>query len=159
MKNDVFVDCNSTVLSMFGCKREEILFRSLHEFSPPNQPDGRSSRKKALEKMSFIKNIQFITTDGSTIPVKDNSIDAAFSYLVFQHIKTKDMIESNFKEVYRVLRHKGVFKVRVRTDKVDLGKWWGGVACDEKYPLSVGFELLKREEVADYGLWLWLIKP
>jgi PAS domain S-box-containing protein len=36
---------------MFGCKREDIIGASLDRFSPPLQPDGRDSRKKAGEKI------------------------------------------------------------------------------------------------------------
>ena len=113
--------------------------------------------KKRLKDTNMV-GIELIETDGFNIPLADNSIDIAFSYLVFQHFKTEEMIYSNFDEVYRVLKPKGIFKVRVRTDKVDTNKWWGGVSCDETYPLSIGFKLLKKEPVEDYGLWLWLQK-
>jgi ubiquinone/menaquinone biosynthesis C-methylase UbiE len=105
-----------------------------------------------------LPDIPFYETDGYTIPVKDNVVDIAFSYIVFQHFKTQEMVESNFNEVYRVLKPGGIFKVLVRTDNVDLEKWWGGVTSDETYPVSIGFKLLKKEQVEDYGLWLWLQK-
>lgn len=106
-----------------------------------------------------LKNIDFMETNGRIILVPENSVDIAFSYLVFQHIKTKEMVESNFREVYRVLKPKGLFKVRVRTDKLKSMKpWWAGIACDETYPISIGFKLLKKEKVGNYALWLWLEK-
>ena len=79
--------------------------------------------KKRLKKYP---NIELIETDGEIIPLEDNSVDLAFSYLVFQHMKSRVMVEKNFKEVHRVLRTDGLFKVRIRSDKVDLNKWWGG---------------------------------
>ena len=104
--------------------------------------------------------VYFAVSNGMIIPFDDNSIGSAFSYLVFQHMKTREMVESNFREVYRVLKPGGIFKVRVRTDKIDnMNKWWAGVACDETYPLSIGFHLIKKEPVENYGLWLWLEKP
>jgi ubiquinone/menaquinone biosynthesis C-methylase UbiE len=103
--------------------------------------------------------ITFVETDGSTFPMNDATIDVAFSYLVFQHIKTEEMLQKNFQEVLRVLKPGGIFKVLLRSDIVDVDTWWGGVAADETYPTSIGFKLLKKEEVSNYGLWLWLKKP
>jgi len=109
-----------------------------------------------------INRVKFIETDGETIPLEDNYTDFVFSYLVFQHIKDRKVVEKNFEEVYRVLKPGGLFKVRIRSDKVDLKKWWGGVDYTEqtigKLIKKVGFELLKTEPVEDYGFWLWLEK-
>lgn len=102
--------------------------------------------------------ITLLESDGEKVDVADESIDFAFSYIVFQHFKTKKMLESNFKEVYRVLKSNGMFKVLVRLDKVDVSKWWGGVFCDESVPIKIGFKVLKTEKVKSYGLWLWLQK-
>ena len=44
IKGGRFVDCNTKTLSMFGCKREQIIGHSTFEFSPPSQPDGGDSR-------------------------------------------------------------------------------------------------------------------
>jgi len=116
--------------------------------------------RQARERCKHKKNVQFFETDGMTIPLDNNSVDVAFSYLVFQHMKTLEMVERNFCEVYRVLKPGGMFKVRVRTDKINnMDKWWAGVSCDETYPLSIGFELIKKQLVKDCGLWLWLKKP
>ncbi|HTY11400.1 MAG TPA: PAS domain S-box protein [Bacteroidota bacterium] len=47
---DVFIDCNKTALSIFGCEdRSEIIGHSSWELSPPRQPDGRDSKEKAVE--------------------------------------------------------------------------------------------------------------
>jgi PAS domain S-box-containing protein len=41
-----FRDCNRAALRLFGCSsREDLLGRSPSEFSPPRQPDGRSSEE------------------------------------------------------------------------------------------------------------------
>ena len=56
MKDDLFIDCNRKTLEMFGCSREQIVNQPPYRFSPPIQPDSRSSRDKALEKIEAAYN-------------------------------------------------------------------------------------------------------
>ena len=119
---------------------------------------SRNMIKEGKKRLKEIENIQWIETDGEAIPLPSNSIDFTFSYLVFQHFKTEKMIQNNFKEVYRVLKEGGMFKVLVRSDKVDVNTWWGGVDCDENIAIDQRFKLMKKEKVKSYGLWLWLKK-
>ncbi|MFH1157247.1 MAG: PAS domain S-box protein [Pseudomonadota bacterium] len=42
------VDCNQKALEMYGYARKEMLGLSVWDLSPPKQPDGKSSREKAL---------------------------------------------------------------------------------------------------------------
>jgi diguanylate cyclase (GGDEF)-like protein/PAS domain S-box-containing protein len=51
MSEEQFIDCNSKTLEIFSCKRDEIIGNTFMAFSPPQQPDGRNSSEKVLEKI------------------------------------------------------------------------------------------------------------
>src|SRR5882762_7894025 len=52
MDNRTFIDCNESTLRIFQCTREQIVGQTPYRFSPPIQPDGRSSEEAAMEKIN-----------------------------------------------------------------------------------------------------------
>jgi PAS domain S-box-containing protein len=48
-----WVDCNAGAPSIFGCTREQIIGAHPSRFSPPMQPDGRSSEEEAIKKINL----------------------------------------------------------------------------------------------------------
>lgn len=58
------------------------------------------------------------TIDGSLRHLPDSSIDFVFSFIVFQHIPSREAIETYVKEAARVLRPGGIFRFQVD------GRWW-----------------------------------
>ncbi len=51
IQGDRFIQCNTKTLEVFGCTEDQIVGEPPYRFSGPLQPDERSSREKALEKL------------------------------------------------------------------------------------------------------------
>jgi ubiquinone/menaquinone biosynthesis C-methylase UbiE len=65
-------------------------------------------------------NILFYQNDGKTLDlIEDCSIDFVFSYVTFQHMPSENVIESNIKEISRVLKPGGTLQLDFRI----LGGW------------------------------------
>jgi len=50
--NGQFIECNPATLNMFACTREDIIGKTVLDFSPEFQPDGKPSREKVREKIA-----------------------------------------------------------------------------------------------------------
>jgi SAM-dependent methyltransferase len=61
-------------------------------------------------------NLRFEAGDGVSLPAADGSSDFVFSYEVFQHMPSEDVIQANLREVARVLRRDGVALLHVKTE-------------------------------------------
>ena len=65
--------------------------------------------KRADERKisSAIENVEFHVNDGRTVPVESSTADACLSYLVLQHMPSRDLVKGYIKEMGRVLRPGG----------------------------------------------------
>jgi len=117
--------------------------------------------KQGKKRLKHIYNIEWHETDGETLPLPDNSVDFAFSYLVYQHVKTRGMMKRNFREVCRVLKPGALFLAFLRHKEESMRKWNSGVGYDKLTvpDLLGGFRLLKSDYKDDcYTFWIWLQK-
>lgn len=148
----------------FGCGNGRLTEYMAKDFKKVFGVDiSRTMILEARERLKNLMNVYLTEIDGQHIPLPDGSINIVFSYLVFQHIKTREMVESAFADIYRVLTPGGIFKVLLRSDKQkDMNRWWSGVAYSEnsiaKVYAKIGFKMLKIEHVERHAYWLWVQK-
>ena len=70
--------------------------------------------RRLLEQRS---NVAFHTCNGSDLaPIAAGSADLVFSYIVFQHIPSRESIEGYVRDAARVLKQGGMFKFQVNGD-------------------------------------------
>ncbi len=92
----------------------------------------------AKERLGHLPNVHLRETNGvdfSAFP--DQFFDVIFSAYVFQHVPGADVIESNIRDAFRVLKPRGVFKFVVsaikHADYVQMRKdTWSGAAFPER---------------------------
>jgi SAM-dependent methyltransferase len=96
-----------------------------------------------------------------------NEFDFAYSNIVFQHIPSREVIESYVREVHRLLRPGALFKFQVQgypLDPHDLqpDDTWTGVPFSEQEACAMaernGFEPRYRHGVGTQIFWLWYFK-
>lgn len=160
---DKLVKGKSAILD-FGCGTGRLTEFMAKDFERVIGVDISSSMiAQGKNRLKDLKNVEFLETDGNLIQLPDKSVDFVFSYLVFQHIKNRQMVENAFKEIFRILNKKGIFKVLLRSDKQqNMSSWWSGVEYNEKTAKKLyektGFKLLKIEYREKHAFWLWLEK-
>ena len=72
----------------------------------------------ARHRLVYLPNIAFHTGNGSDLaPLADASADLVFSYIVFQHIPSREAIEGYVSEAARVLKSGGAFKFQLNGDQ------------------------------------------
>jgi SAM-dependent methyltransferase len=93
------------------------------------------------------------------------TFDFAFSSIVFQHIPSRDIIESYVREAHRLLRPGALFKFQVQGNSTIATKpddTWLGVPFSERQATDMafrcGFDLRYRYGAGDQYFWLWFFK-
>jgi SAM-dependent methyltransferase len=91
--------------------------------------------------------------------------DFAFSSIVFQHIPSREVIESYVREVHRLLRPGALFKFQVQGDSTLETKpddTWLGVPFSERQASEMayrcGFDPRYRHGAGEQYFWLWFFR-
>jgi SAM-dependent methyltransferase len=117
------------------------------------------------EKLAGISNLHLHVNNGVDLSVLPCvPFDFAFSFIVFQHIPDKAIVESYIREVHRVLRPGALFKFQVEGGPAADGTadTWRGVSFTESEVREIaarcGFELRYTEGAGNQYLWLWMFR-
>jgi len=123
--------------------------------------------RQARQSLADRPNAHVFQNSGCDLSILgDIRIDFAFSFIVFQHIPSRDVIHSYVREVHRLLRPGGLFKFQVQGwSEMDQGShdsWLGVPFTDEEaiaMAESCGFEPRYRHGAGSQYFWLWYFRP
>jgi cyclopropane fatty-acyl-phospholipid synthase-like methyltransferase len=120
----------------------------------------------AKKKLADFPNVFLYTNNGLDLaPLPDVPFDFAFSFIVFQHIPSREVIASYVREVHRLLRPGALFKLQVqgccdlRTTPDDT--WLGFAFSPEEVSAlaaECGFECRYRVGAGTQYFWAWFFK-
>jgi SAM-dependent methyltransferase len=122
--------------------------------------------RHACETLRNTPNAHVFQNNGTDLSVLgDIQVDFAFSYIVFQHIPSRQVIQSYVREVARLLRPGGLFKFQVQGDATLLTSpedTWLGVPFSDGDAIDMaeacGFESRYCNGAGTQYFWLWFFK-
>ena len=123
--------------------------------------------ERAAANLSDFDNVSLVLGDGATLSsLGDGTHDFAFSFIVFQHIPSVEVISSYCREVHRVLRPGSLFKFQVQGAEWDgrtAPDTWNGVSIRENDARRLcqesGFLFERSSGANSQYFWLWFRKP
>ena len=119
----------------------------------------------ARERLRGIPHAHVHATNGASLAQFANqSFDVVYSYAVFQHIPSRDVVYEYMREIERVLKPGGVFRGQFNgLPPSELPNTWGGVSFStqdiRRFTLENGLALLALEGVHTQYMWTTWRKP
>jgi ubiquinone/menaquinone biosynthesis C-methylase UbiE len=121
--------------------------------------------RQAAESLKDRPNAHVFQNSGSDLSVLgDIQVDFAFSFIVFQHIPSREVIQNYVREVHRILRPGGLFKFQVQGGQMPstANDTWFGVSFTDEEAVNMaenaGFEPRYRHGSGTQYFWLWYFK-
>ncbi|HTP35389.1 MAG TPA: class I SAM-dependent methyltransferase [Candidatus Acidoferrales bacterium] len=120
----------------------------------------------ARQKLAGSNNVCLYANSGADLAVlPERPFHFAFSYIVFQHIPEKAIVEGYLRDAHRVLVPGSLFKLQVDGGPTEdrTPDTWHGVSFTEAEAREMaqrcGFELRYTEGAGTQYFWLWLFRP
>jgi len=123
--------------------------------------------RQAREALADLPHVHILQNSGKDLDVLGSrQFDFAFSSIVFQHIPSREVIESYVRAVRRRLRRGGLFKFQVQGSEAlddSPGDTWLGVTFSDRnardMALRCDFEMRYSYGAGTQYYWLWYFKP
>ena len=146
-----------------GCGIGRILIPMRKIFGNATGIDISSEMVQLGQKyVSDIPNCNIVENNGTDLAeFSDNSFDFCYSFIVFQHIPEKQIVENYIKEVSRILKPSCLFRFQVRgtiSTKPNEITTWDGVqfTSDEIHKIAKdhNFEIIEEGNYKEEYYWL-----
>ena len=156
-------DTSSMNVLEIGCGIGRILIPMRKIFGNVTGIDISSEMVQLGQKyVSDIPNCSIVENNGTDLAeFSDNSFDFCYSFIVFQHIPEKQIVENYIKEVSRILKPSCLFRFQVRgtiSTKPNEITTWDGVqfTSDEIHKISKdhNFEIIEEGNYKEEYYWL-----
>jgi SAM-dependent methyltransferase len=137
---------------------------------------SREMVRQARHAVAGFPNVRVVRNNGKDLSaVRDHwwnrfgigrvQVDFAFSFMVFQHIPSREIIENYVRETGRLLRPGGLFKFQVQgcplVEAETEGSWLGVPFTEQEVRAladRTGFEMRYHYGAGDQYFWLWFFK-
>lgn len=120
---------------------------------------------QARANLAHRPNVYLYVNNGCDLsPLPRQPYHFAYSYIVFQHIASYQVIESYVREVHRLLRPGALFKFQVEGAETERspGDTWHGVPFSRQQARAMaercGFEMRYAHGEGEQYFWLWYFK-
>ena len=156
-------DTSSMNILEIGCGIGRILIPMRKIFGNVTGIDISSEMVLLGQKyVSDIPNCSIVENNGTDLAeFSDNSFDFCYSFIVFQHIPEKKIVENYIKEVSRILKSSCLFRFQVRgtiSTKPNEITTWDGVqfTSDEIHEIAKenNFEIIEEGNYKEEYYWL-----
>ena len=122
--------------------------------------------RQARQSLADRPNAHVFQNNGADLSVLGEiQVDFAFSYIVFQHIPSREVIRNYVREVHRLLRPGGLFKFQVQgwcDMSTQADDTWLGISFSDADAVAMaeeyGFEPRYRHGAGTQYFWLWYFK-
>lgn len=110
------------------------LGRRFHDVLGVDVSSEMIRRAEELHPRDEFSNLRFLASDGISLDVPSDTVDFVFSYEVFQHLPSQEVIRRNLREIARVMRPDAVALLHVHTSP----SHWATMVATAKHAVPDG---------------------